>query len=51
MTCFTVLTLVLDITWFLEDNLDRQSRDHFQNNYQKSRKHVVLNTEKNLSKP
>jgi len=34
------LTLVADITWFLGDNLTKQSRDHCHNNYHKSQKHV-----------
>jgi len=37
----TVLTLVIDITWFLEDNLAKQSRDHCQNNCHISQKHVL----------
>jgi len=48
----TVLTLVSDITWFLGDNLARQSRDHCPKNCHKSQKHVLFRIlQENFPKP
>jgi len=48
----TILTLVTYMTWFLEDNFTKQSRDHCQSNYQKSQKPDLYRIlQENFSKP